>query len=909
MEGHANGESNPSWFNDNIETWANMGWDIDEIEKYLDENSSTATEALLRVEYLVNLSNNLRDRLDFEWLEKSDLFNELFSNWLEKLHNPMNGEIIQQEYEEWAKNNRPWELIFHQYKPEWDAVRKGEDMLLLLARCDSLDPSSHPQLFVLLPMFKSPEMLNKIDQELSLLEQNEARQKRTIFSSVEVLNEQGYEVEYIIDLPMIKGLEEIAEKQRLHTEYEILRLQIIDKLSPFDDKIAEEYEGHRLALIGRSTEIDLIDFKSKISSISDDLHQRLSDVNDQIFEWREKGIIFSHDEIIRPDELMQWETNLPELQQSVTKHLHWLEQYQNLVKIWPDENNGQNYAGYLENTEDLIDVVENLLQKSRELELESLSIIESYQTLGLVLDGYESLIEQDPRSALNMIKESKNLWQQRVECIEKLLDIDVSFEGEESLNKRIALLREIEAGQDIIEDTILMIENFSRRRVRHRRMLESELLDLIKQGKASEDTISSRLNLLEFEDFIAHSRKFGMSKNVTLTGNSVITSSISERLESKLRNELLQYDNAGWYTGHLKTQLEQSPIEVAKIMGSIRPLISNHESLRRRLSALPWNRDVNLAIQVQEQLQDPLKLSQLSDNIPSFMKHLSKKDIEDSEFIFVAWKPEPIRKTLLPIPETIQHPKDTLEDAHEAMLDAMDEQNKPEPVEIKREKESIGVEKESTAKHKESELEINTNVNIESALEPREPKTELKPVDKVVNKSSITSIENESLETYLGFLVALGLDEDASNITVQGSNSIDYIRKSIAPHVGIEPRDMRIDRMLRIVLRLMPKGEPKDKRRITMLDQITSVLPKYKKWMKARLEARHSSAKGNFLEDAKRLGIALNRIPGPGFPVPLTNDDKSLPNSADLDGLSDEVKILVNSMSIQSASGIVVEAV
>ena len=36
MEGHANGESNPSWFNDNIETWANMGWNIDGIEKYLD---------------------------------------------------------------------------------------------------------------------------------------------------------------------------------------------------------------------------------------------------------------------------------------------------------------------------------------------------------------------------------------------------------------------------------------------------------------------------------------------------------------------------------------------------------------------------------------------------------------------------------------------------------------------------------------------------------------------------------------------------------------------------------------------------------------------------------------------------------------------------------------------------------
>ena len=104
-------------------------------------------------------------------------------------------------------------------------------MLLLLARCDSLDPSSHPQLFVLLPMFKSPEMLNKIDQELSLLEQNEARQKRTIFSSVEVLNEQGYEVEYIIDLPMIKGLEELQRRELKLVILEIIELVYIDLFS------------------------------------------------------------------------------------------------------------------------------------------------------------------------------------------------------------------------------------------------------------------------------------------------------------------------------------------------------------------------------------------------------------------------------------------------------------------------------------------------------------------------------------------------------------------------------------------------------------------------------------------------------------------------------------------------------
>ena len=902
MEGHANGESNSSWFSDSIEIWANMGWEVSGIEQYLSENPDTATEALLRVEYLVNLSSDLRDRLNFEWLEK----NELFSQWLNELQDPMKGEIILQEYEEWAKSNRPWELILVQNRSEWDAVRKGEEMLLFLARCDSLDPSSHPQLSVLIPMFKSPEMAVKIDHELSILEQNEARQKRTIFASVELLKEQGYDAEYIIDLPMIEALEEIAEKQRMHTEYELLRLQIIDKLSPFDDKIAEDYEKHRLALIGRSTEQDLIDLKSKISSISDDLHQRLSDVNDQIFAWREKGIIFSHDEVIRPDELMQWETNLPELENSVSKHLHWLERYRKLVEIWPDENEGHNYLGYLENTEDLIDVVENLLQKSRQSELESLSIIERFQNLGLVLDGYQTLIQNNPKIALDEIKQSQDLWQQRVDCIEKLLDIDTSFEGEQIISKRVSLLREIDAGPDIIEDTILMIENSSRRRARHRRMLESDLLDLIKQGKASEDTISSRFNLLEFENFLAHSRKFGTSNNASLTGNSAITSTISERLEVKLSNELSQYQNAGWYVNHLLDQLENNPIEVAKILANVRPLISNHDSLRRRLTALPWSRDVKLAIQVQEELQDPLKLSQLASNIPTFMKHLSSMDVEDSEFTFVAWKPKPIRKTLLPIPESIQDPKDTLEDAHEAILDAMDEQSKFKAEADEVEDEPKVIEKEQVIQRRE--IKENPPVELELNSQPVELKPKLETVDQFNDDPMVELIEDGLLEEYSRFLLALGLSDVASNILDGKSKPIDQIRKSIAPYVGVEPRDMRIDRMLRIALRLIPKGEQKDQHRKAMLTKIISALHKYKKWMKARLEARHSSAKGNFLEDAKNLGIALNRIPGPGFAVPLTKDEKSLPNSADIESLFGEVETLINSMDIPSASGVVVEA-
>ena len=893
-------EQSESWFDNQIDSWADFGWDVSGIEDYLRDNSDLASEALLRVEYLVNLSADLKSRLDFSWVENNSEYRDLFDQWLTELHNPMNGELVKQEYESWATDNRPWELVFQQVKNEWNAVRKGEEIILFLARCDSLDPTSRPQISVLLPMFKSPEMSSRLDEEIARIEQNEARQKRTIFNAVESLKEQDYDVDYILEMPMVQALEQIAEKQRLHTEHEIIRLLIIDQLSSFDDAIAQDFENQRLDLIAEGNEINLMDFKSKIMAISDDLYKRLSSVNDVIFNWRSKGIIFPHDDAIRPEELMEWETNIPEIEQRVNHHLEWLERFQKIVNIWPESSNiGESYVGYLEHTENLIDVVEDLQQEWRRIELECFALLEKYENHGLLLDAYQSMIEGDPKNALSMISKAQPLWQQRVDCISNLLDLDVSFEGEDSVNKRISLLKEIEAGNDVIEDTKSMINKYANRRTRHRRMLESELLDLIKQGKASEETPSSGFTLLEFEEFVAHSRKYGISNNITITGNSVVTSAINERLERKLGDELSQYNAAGWYTGHLSSQLESSPIELAKTLGSVRKLILNHESLRRRLTTLPWNRDINLAIQVQEKLQDPLKLAELADNIPSFMRHLSVREVEDEEFDFQAWKPEPVRKTLLPIPEHVKAPSSTLEEAHDAMLDAMEEENLPEEPLIEEEPIQIKIERrepESDVIEEEEEL-------VEEEIHP-EP-----IVQKHTASSKTINSEKISIRTYQSLLRTLGLKETAESLEEPGVDSVKLIRKSIATHVGVEPRDVRVDRMLRIILRLLPVGDENDAIRSKLINKIESAIPKYNKWMKSRLEARHSGSKGNFLQDTKNLGNALNRIPGPGFALPLNKDDKDLPNLQDLAELSKEVEKLVKSMNLPSASGIVVEAV
>jgi len=896
------------WYGRQLDDWGDSGWDISGIQNYLSENSETASEALLRVEYLVNLSSEMKSRLDFEWLEQNITFKQQINDWLDNLQDPLNAELVKHEYELWAKQNRSWELTFDHYKNEWNSVGKGEQRLLFLARCDSLDSSSHSQVSVLSPLFKSPEMAEKIDAELSLLEHNEARQKRTIFSAIETLREQGYEVDYVMKLPMIEALEEILLKQKIHTEHELIRLLIIDELSQFDDDIALDYEERRQLLLGENNDQKLIDLKSKVLAISDDLYKRLAEVNDTIIKWREKGIIFPHDDAIIPEELFEWETNLPEIEHSVNQHHEWLIQYQHFVKIWPDvAEEGKIYAGYLENTERLIDTVEDLQQEWRRIELECFEIIERFQDQGLVLEGFNSIIEQDPKNALDMIEGSQHLWQHRVDCISQLLKIDISFEGGDSINKRIALLKEIEADQDVLDDTELMIETFSKRRARHRRMLESELLSLIKQGKAEENTPSSTFTLSDFEQFIADSRRYGLSKNISRTGNSVITGSVAKRLETKLINELSQYSAAGWYVDELLSLLEENPLEVAKNLGSIRPLISNHDALRRRLSALPWNRDTKLAIQVQEQLQDPMLLASLNDKIPSFMRHLSTQKVEDKDFEFLAWKPESIRKTLLPIPEEMASTKSTLEDAHEAMLDAMEEVLKPrlETKAVEPKTEIISKLEEKTPSENEvivSKITEPPSIQheVEQSLEP--------PIINEVKEVNESKTEEISLDTYEVFLQRMGLNQVVEEMAQSKDSSLKILRKGLANHVGIEPRDTRIDRMLRITLRLLPMGDKKDKHRSMLIQKMSNTIPKYSTWMKSRLEARHSGAKGNFLADAINLGNALDRIPGPGFPLPLSKDEKSLPNSNEIEKLALEVANLIASIDLPSASGVVIAA-
>ena len=906
-----------NWYGEYLTKWREQGWDISAIEGFLNSKRDSKTEKIMRLEFLITSAEALQERLSSDWLDKLDIDDGLFDQLKNRLVNPLDYDSILEEYQLWARKNRKWELVLEKFRTYWEGVGKGKERWLIIARCDSLDDSSKAGLNLILPLLEDPQNLEEIEILLSEIESNEARQKRIIYATTEDLVAEGYNVSNITAMPLIGAIDELSKLQEYRNKIELIRLKIIDEIAKFDDKMAEEYEDKRKLLIADVSPSKLANLSQDIEAMSADLNSRLVEINLQLSAWNEAGFVFDKLSIL-PEDLFEWETNLPEMMLAINRHLEVKEKYLFYKSRWSEIDQGEAYLGYLSQTDQLADIVENLNLKWQDYELECLSIIEQYQARDLQMDDWSEVISSDPQNALKLIKAKQMLWDSRLECIDELSNIDVSFEGRKTVEDRIALLREIDASQEIIADTKNLIHSSIIRRTRHRRLLESELIDLIGQGKAPSDAITVNFNLKEFENFVAQARKYGSSNSVSKSANSVIGGEIGERIKQKISQELSQYAASGWYVDELLDIFSNDPMLAAKLLATLRNEITNHATLRKRLSAMPWNRDIALALTIQEEMQNPLRLKDINDKIPKMMAELAQREIEDENFIFTAWKPQPVRKTLLPIPEQIE-PTDSLGDAHEAMLEAMDRKSETDAEEPEISHNNEGGPADATPKEVAHPPERNVQIPSfrQQALEIEKKEEEIDELSQSREGSSIPKqrlqptmqsneldIDNKVINKLQEFMTEIGLEDEISK-DLTTHEQVARVRKLIAKNVAIEPRDVRIDRMLRLVLRLLPKGNDLDIERNILIDRLSKNLSKYKNWVKLRLESRHNTSSDNLLADSVKLGKALDRIPGPGFRVPLGKDEFELPNSNDLEGLESFVNSLIDSMNIDSASGIV----
>ena len=903
------------WWSERLDAWSHEGFNVDAFRDALRANPASGSELLMQFDDLVSKNRALRRRVI-----DSTMPREKKGRWLTDLDEVINTENLLEKWNKDASLNRPWEPYIHKAENRWAERGRRSNLSAIVKRLNALDPSSFSACQPMFILFDDVSSEALISSMLDEIESDEERRRQVVGEMIDLLSRDGIDASDARRMKINDALDHLSALQSRADNARKNRLRIEKEIRSYDSELADR-------LLEKRSD----DLTAEVDAIIDNLSSRLSTLTTAVNEWVRLGIIFPNGGQILPQDLLDWEAGLPEIEKAVEVHLRALERWRDFETLWPDRCGNSSLVGRLDMTEEFVDLVDSLDQEWRELELEGMQIIGSWEDRGFAMDVWRTRVSEEPRSAIAWLKREEKTYQIASELIDSLMALDASIDGEEEIVRRVAILREFDLEASLLEEMDFYVNTRARRAARHRSMLESEWMEMINKGLADDQPTAS-LTLAEFESLIADSR---MNKGTS--GMPI------ERLEGRMVEEIEDWYQQGFSVEGVREMLEKDPVNLALRMTTMREAVANHEKLRRRISSLDWTRAPIMSIDVNLDLSMPERLASLSSRIPELMKELAQCKVEDPDYKFVAWRPRMrTRKVLVPAPESAE------EDAMEAMLEAMDHNLAKEvEEEIELEEEEAEAEEEivdddEVAKKKPGRIKglvsgggrdgvgkfgavgdvlggITdrlgvTNYGLAGASAKKDENEDASPEDEEMDfEDTTTEIEkvdgddlsqnvtndDSSLESILR---SLGLESEADMLLDNGD--VNSVRRSLASYVGLEPRDTRLDRLLRLSLRLMPKGDEEDEQRYVLLSTLSQYATELSKWTRVRLEARHSGAVGNLLEDSLTLGEALIRIPGPGVALPLDADDYDLPAPDDLDSLSNEVNVLGRRIMLASSGGV-----
>ena len=892
------------WWKERLDAWSHEGFNVDSFHDALREEPSRGSELLMRFEATISKNRTLKRRVT-----DSTMSDEEKGEWLSNLEKVEDTDLMLERWNEDAAINRPWEPYVHKAEERWSAMGRRSNLSDLVRRMDALDPSSYSACQPLLILLDDVNSEMLISSMLDEVENDESRRREVVNEMILLLSKDGVDASEARNMGINDALEFLSSLQSKADEARKNRLRIEKEIRPYDEDLAK-----------RLLEKNSDDLTEEVDAIVNNLSQRLSLLTSSIEEWRELGVKFPDEGKIEPHDLLDWEAGLPEIEDAVEIHLRALERWKDFETLWPDRCEDVTLVGRLDMTEQFVDMVDALDQEWRELELQGMQLIGSWEDKGFAMDIWRIRLAEEPRSAIAWLKREEKNYSEAAAIIDALMALDASIDGEDEIVRRVAILREVELDSALLEEMRSFIEIRARRGARHRSMLEGEWMGLVRRGLV-DDRSTSSLSLSEFESLIANSRHKKRNSGIPI-----------ERLKSRMREEIDEWHETGFTVDVVRDMLAENPVALAMRIASMREAVAKHEQLRRRVSVLDWTRDPELSITVNLDLSRPDRLDSLAAELPQLMMDLSQKKVVDPDFKFVAWRPHKrTRPVLIPVP------KDSVGDAMEAMLETMerevqasgdeqiredgltdsefweDEKWSAERWRWWREREALASAKQeemdSTSNSdppvevatQEIILENETTVEEEVDDEPEQTQSvegKTPKVEKIVDEE----IELANSSALPSLLRALGLPQEADVLEDKGD--VNAVRRLLASYVGIEPRDMRLDRLLRLSLRLMPKGDGDDSQRFALLSVLTDLAEVLSKWTRTRLESRHSGSVGELLKDAVTLGEALNRIPGPGIALPLDSDDYALPPPDDLEGLSIEVNTLKRRVLLSNSGGV-----
>ena len=858
-------------------SWSEQGYDSDVILEHF--NNNLGLSEIEEIESRIHHCELLKKRIALTSEQKA---------YSKRLSNPFNSEEVEHEFIGWASTNMPWEVACFRYHYLWAITPETEAKYWdLLQKFTSFDESSWPAIHLLTPFLSEPDSYDNLVREVTKIEESEKRQRKMLNEALLILREKGLHIKEPTG-NLINQLSIIERYQALSDRREYILLEIENSIEPFDMILSE-------TLSKKAHDIDIEDreemekMQKNIQTIGQHLKERLFEMNTLLTTWNNLGCTYKSTTRINASELLEWEHMLPEVEQSFNLHSTAMARWEEISKSWDlADSEINNIVGKLEHTETFLEKIEELEQEWTNIELQTASIVEHWEQFGFDLDVWRYKAAEEPRSALSELNAYIPKLEKASELMNLFFNLDTSLGGEDEVGRRTILLQTTDLDSDLLSEMEDWIEKRTLRNTRHRRMLEREWRQAIGEGKtASEPNFT---DLHSFEQAVASFDRQGQNHRFE---NS------SSRIINNAKHELISLESQGWNVGELLALTDDSPEEFIRLFSSTRAVMSNISKIQRRLSALDWRRDVTRASEISEMVRNPLSLIGIEAQIPTLIRHLSSRPIEDEDFTYSLWMPIQ-RPVLLPQadaqrpikkPEKIQ-PQTTLEEAQEAILEAMEEQIESDM--IVDDEEVVDVKKDNLPKN-----------DVSLAKEKVEENIVHEPTQQPEHKESKTEQDQNSrlLHSFQAIMKRLSLSESLV-FNAQGTLDTKLLRRTLAGHVGITPRDVRVDRMMRILLRLLPSEDMLDDLRSVLVDKIEKVLPKYEQWIRMRLEARHSGATGNFLKDSIELGAALHRTPGPGVKVPLVADTLPLPDSSNLEEMEKCVDRLVEALDLNASGGV-----
>ena len=905
---------------------AQFGFPHDEMVAFLSEHEGGTHERLAWLEQRRETAAELDER--FRAIELGGRADDGLRALHSALNNPFTVEASVVEFERHLRGILSWEPPLNLNKSVWFEAGNGNDWDHLFTRLMDLDASSLPAVVPLHRLFESPERLDEIVRHLQTIEADETRQRQLIEAGAERLREHGYPVGDLGVRPLLEGLQDLERWQTFHAKREHVRLAAVQLIQPFDPDLATEFEQrcNGMQNVEEASELDAL--ADEIQALAQALEQRRQVLSDAIQTWRSQGIVFPHEGDLHPKDLMAWEANHDTVAASVERHLALVERWNRFARHWPAQTAAsETLLGHLDRTEELRDVVDEMDGLWKQLELDGLALLESYEHAGLDVSAWRQRVFDDPMNAMERMTVERGRWDTRVSLMNDLNALDTSFSGQEDTFLRLQLLASEDVDAEIIEEMQGHVHRARRRNERHRVMLNEELASLRRAGVLEREVSTDGMNLRELEGYVADlTRSNGAASASTYSGVMM------ERMRTSVEQELEALHEQGWHVDEWRTAVKSELVRVARELSEARPHLLRHDVLRRRLAALPWNRHVDLGLSVEAMCQQPHRLAYLSQQIPVYTALLSARPVEDESYTLSLWMPVEKHPTLIPVPEDqdrkVLQPATTLDDAHEAMLEAMDDKaatdveeeetlqsDEEQSDEAVAEKVEILPEREATTSHSDSpsppepvEIEEEQVVENPVAIEEVASEEEVAEEDAAVEDALEVKVAPsgkgtaKALAALTELVALLGLPDEAMAIEQREMEAIPDLRRRLAAEVNVSPRDVRVGRLLRLALRLLPQGDGDDGSRAKMLSTLCELVAPLKRWMRRRLEARHSGAGGEFLTDAAELGVALERIPGLGHHLPLDLDDWPLPS--DINELSEEVAKLARSVHLPSAGGV-----